>query len=92
MKIVPLFPRVQTRLIRSSQPGPAAEPEAPSQGGDVIDLSRRKSQPASSLNSKEALGLLEQTLNLIPQTGGQEAINGLHRVKGNRAVSLLIRD
>ena len=92
MKIVPLFPKVQTRTLRSGAQPPAGpvRPEPPEKG-DVIDLVSRSDRD-SDLSRDEAFILLGKTMNLLGRTEGPEEVNGLHRIKGNRAVGLLIHD
>jgi|GEM_PF-7118835 len=92
MKIVPLFPKIQTRTIRLGADAPARPANSKGAGeGDVIDLVPRASHD-SELSRDEAFIVLGKTMALLDRTESPEEVNGLHRIKGNRAVGLLIHD
>jgi hypothetical protein len=92
MKIVPLFPKVQTRTLRLGADAPAGPARIEEPGtGDVIDLVPRSGH-GSELSRDEAFILLGKTMTLLGRAESPDEVNELHRIKGNRAVGLLIHD
>ncbi len=91
MKIVPLFPGVQTRTVqpnRSSREG--SGPDRP-RSGITVNLKSGTGR-TSDLSRDEAFILLGRTMAQLGRGEDKSSIDALHRVRGDRAVDLLIQE
>ena len=91
MKIVPLFPRVQQRTVQPDRsPWEKTEPPEP-RDGITVNL-KAKTKQTSNLSRDEAFILLGRTMSQLGGADGGHQLDGLHQVRGDRAVGLLVRD
>ncbi len=91
MKIVPLFPRIQTRTVQSNRPAREITASERPQAGIIVNL-QPKADQASELNRDEALILLGQTMTLLGQAEEDPSLQDIHGLAKGRAVGLLIQE
>ncbi len=91
MKIVPLFPNVQTRTARPSRSSrEKARPDSPP-AGITVELKSKTGQ-AANLSRDEAFILLGRTMAQLGRSESAPPPDDLHRIRADKAVNLLIRD
>ena len=92
MKIVPLFPGIQTdRTVQTTRSSRVKSEPTRSGSADTVSL-KSGSARTSDLSRDEAFILLGRTLAQLDGEDDGPAIDTLHQVRGDRAVDLLIQE